>query len=202
MGQKSGFLNLNKNLVINFLWICSIMKIYIICCVPAQILYWEKSCSWDIGQNHLSQSDCRIFESTISPEQIDETASFFACCYKFTKIESSLKIFWLGMVKNGCGQSGPWTLKLTVFVPACKNQFIPSVHFWDTVNFRVSWPDWPYSFLTMATQIITIHILPNNAWYLATKFRQLIKYNGRNIFLEKSWIKLVRETSSIPLFVF
>ena len=35
MGQKLGFLNLVKNLVFNFYWISSIMKIYIICCVPA-----------------------------------------------------------------------------------------------------------------------------------------------------------------------
>ena len=35
---------------------------------------WEKSWSGDIGQNALSQSDCRIFESTITPEQMDETA--------------------------------------------------------------------------------------------------------------------------------
>ena len=40
---KIGFLNLKKNLAINF--ISSIMKIYIICCVSAQSLYWEKSCS-------------------------------------------------------------------------------------------------------------------------------------------------------------
>ena len=32
-----------------------------------------------------------------------------------------------------------------------KNQFIPSVHSWDTVNFRVLWPDWPHPFLTMST---------------------------------------------------
>ena len=37
------------------------------------------------GQNSLRQSDCRIFKSTISSEQIDKTASFFACWYKFTK---------------------------------------------------------------------------------------------------------------------
>ena len=42
MGQKQGFLNILKNFVINFYWICSIMKIYIICCVPAQIPNWEK----------------------------------------------------------------------------------------------------------------------------------------------------------------
>ena len=75
---------------------------------------WEKSCSWDIGQNALSQPDCRIFKSSISPEQIDETASFLACWYKFAKIKSWLKIFWLGIVKNGFDPSGLWTLKLTV----------------------------------------------------------------------------------------
>ena len=30
------------------------------------------------------------------------------------KIKSCLKSFWQGIVKNGCGQSGLWTLKLTV----------------------------------------------------------------------------------------
>ena len=39
--QKQGFLNLLKNLVINFFWICSVMKIFI-CCVPAQISYLGK----------------------------------------------------------------------------------------------------------------------------------------------------------------
>ena len=40
---------------------------------------WKKPFFWDIGQNALSQSDCRVFKSTISLEQIDQTASFFAC---------------------------------------------------------------------------------------------------------------------------
>ena len=66
--------NLNKYLAIIFTgWICSVMKIYIICCLPAQILYLGKSCFWDIGQNGLSKSHSRIFRSTISPEQISET---------------------------------------------------------------------------------------------------------------------------------
>ena len=29
-----------------------------------------------------------------------------------------------------------------------KNQFIPSTHSWDTVNFRVLWPGWPHPFST------------------------------------------------------
>ena len=28
-----------------------------------------------------------------------------------------------------------------------KNQFISYVHFWDTVSFKVSWPDWPHPFI-------------------------------------------------------
>ena len=88
------------------------MKSYITCCVPAEILYLEISCFWDISQNALSQWDSRIFKSTISPEQSNDRASFFACWYKFMKIKSWLKIFWLGMFKNGCDLSGLWTLKL------------------------------------------------------------------------------------------
>ena len=41
-GQRQSFLNLLKNFAINFYWICSIMKINIICCDPAQIPYLGK----------------------------------------------------------------------------------------------------------------------------------------------------------------
>ena len=41
-GPKVCFLNLKKNLIINFHWILSTMKIYIICCVSTQISYLEK----------------------------------------------------------------------------------------------------------------------------------------------------------------
>ena len=83
-GSKNGFLNFLKNLVINFYWICSIMKIYITWCVPAQIPYLRNCYSWDSGQNVLSQSDCRIFQSTISVEQISKITWIFAGWYKFT----------------------------------------------------------------------------------------------------------------------
>ena len=39
---------------------------------------WEECCSRDVGQSALSHSDCKIFKSAISPEQIDEAASFLA----------------------------------------------------------------------------------------------------------------------------
>ena len=42
MDQKQCFLNLLKNLVINFYWVCPIIKICISWRVPAQISYLEK----------------------------------------------------------------------------------------------------------------------------------------------------------------
>ena len=42
IGPKQGFLNLLRKLVIDLGWICSIMKICIICCVPIQIPYLGK----------------------------------------------------------------------------------------------------------------------------------------------------------------
>ena len=55
-GQKIGFSNLLENLVINFFWIWSIMKVYTVCCILAQIPYLGKiwflrygpKCSWPI----------------------------------------------------------------------------------------------------------------------------------------------------------
>ena len=90
------------------------MKNCIICCVPEKSYIWEKFCSWDIGQSALSQSDCRIFKSTVSPEQIDETASVWYVDTNSQKLKVDWKIFSLSMVKNGYGQSRLWTLKLAV----------------------------------------------------------------------------------------
>ena len=82
LGQKQVFLNLLKNFLINFYWICSIVKIYIVCPVHAQIPHLGKFLFLRLGQNVLGQSDCRIFLSNISPEQNNVVAWFFACWYK------------------------------------------------------------------------------------------------------------------------
>ena len=65
-GQKQGYFNLLKNLVINFYWICFLMKIYIVFCVPAQIPYLGKflflrygpKCSHPIS--HISRTNQEI----------------------------------------------------------------------------------------------------------------------------------------------
>ena len=107
----------------------------------------EKPCSWDIGQNALSQSDCRIFKSIIFPEEINETASFLACWYKFTKIKSWSNIFCLVVVKNGDGQSGLWTLKLTV-----------SQEWTDGINCELK-TDWKFMRLAWSKMGVTIHAM-------------------------------------------
>ena len=51
------------------------MKVYINCCMLRQTHTWKNFASWDMNQNVLDQSDCRIFKSTISLEQNDEKAA-------------------------------------------------------------------------------------------------------------------------------
>ena len=67
-----------------------------------------------MGQNHLGQSDYRIFRSTISLEQNAEKALFYASWYRSMEIRSWLKNIEEGMVKNGCGHFVLRTLKLAV----------------------------------------------------------------------------------------
>ena len=66
--------------------------------------------------------------------------------------------------------------------------------------------DWKYKFTTWSTSIpIPILTLPNilhSKGNQKMKFDQLIDYNKRNIFLQKSCKNQGRETSSKPSFVF
>ena len=54
-----------------------------------------------MGQNALGKSDCRIFKSTISLEQNNKKAWFFAFVYRFMEIEADGKI--LGWVYSKMG---------------------------------------------------------------------------------------------------
>ena len=67
-----------------------------------------------MGQNALDQSDCSIFQLTVSLEQNDEKAWTFAYWCRFIEIKSWLKNIGLSIAKNGCGYSGLRTLKLAV----------------------------------------------------------------------------------------
>ena len=112
--QKLSFLNLLKNLInfINFYWISSVMKIYVICCAPAQIPYlgrflflryrpicFQPTRLQDFLINHISrknQSNSLFFLHVITnPHK----------CWS--------KHFWVGIVKTFYGQSSHGTLKVT-----------------------------------------------------------------------------------------
>ena len=97
VGQKWGFLIILENLVINFFWIWSIKKVYIICCIFAQIPYLRKMWFLRYGSKYSWTIKLQDF-LTISLEETDEKARFFACWYLN---KTWLKNFWVGMVKNG-----------------------------------------------------------------------------------------------------
>ena len=63
---------------------------------------FEKSGSWDMGQNALDQSECSIdyFKLTIYLEQNDEKAWFLACWCRLIEIKSWLKNIGVGVVKK------------------------------------------------------------------------------------------------------
>ena len=52
-----------------------------------------------------------------------------------------------------------------------KNEFITSIHSWDTVNFRFPWLDWPYLFWTIPTKIFFDQFLIYVNWYQHAKIR-------------------------------
>ena len=84
-GPKTGFFEFIEKFCHYLLLTLPYDEIYFICCKFLHKFHiWENFCSWDMGQNVLRQSDCKIFQSTISLEQINEIAWFFVCLYKFT----------------------------------------------------------------------------------------------------------------------
>ena len=80
------------------------MKIgIVIFCVSAQVPYLGKIIVLEIWTKMFSASQTVVFLNQI---YLQNKLPFF---FVFNS-----KIFWVGMVKNGCGQSGHGTLKLTV----------------------------------------------------------------------------------------
>ena len=75
---------------------------------------WEKSGFWDIGQNGIGQSDCRVLKWTLTLEQSHEKAWFFVSSYKFIEIKSWLKNIGVGVVIRGSIHSGHRILILTI----------------------------------------------------------------------------------------
>ena len=108
-----GFFECVQELIYVFsIWSLWRFVLIAVCLGKSQIL--KNFGFWDMVQNAAGQSDCRIVNSTISPQQNDEKAWFFAWSYKLNEIKSCFKNIGVGMVVNGCKHSGPRTLKLAV----------------------------------------------------------------------------------------
>ena len=77
-----------------------------------------------------------------------------------------------------------------------KNQFIPSIHFWDKINFRVLWTNWSHPFLTLPTQKIFDLILiyvnlyqhAKKSGYFIDLFRTYSSLKNPAIWLRTFWL--------------
>ena len=131
-GQKQGFLNLKKNLVINFHCVYSIWKILFAVFLHK---FFGKNLVPEIQAKTLSANQIAGFlnESLLLSKLMKQSLFqhvnmgnwlmdskieltnrinlFFACWYN---MKINLKVLGVGMVKNGCGQSCDGTLKLTL----------------------------------------------------------------------------------------
>ena len=105
IGKKSVFLNLEKNLVINFHWSSSIMKIYIICFVHAQLPYLEKILFLRYSSKCSQPIRLQDFQINYFSRINWWNSLIFYMLIQIHKKYKLIKHFWLGMVKNGCSQS-------------------------------------------------------------------------------------------------
>ena len=104
------------------------MNIFIICFVPAQILYLGKilfmRCRPKYSQpiklhnfsmNYFSIANlANLVSELYKVYYISRINCFFACWYKFMQVKMTLKILGVGVIKNGFGQSCNGTLKLAL----------------------------------------------------------------------------------------
>ena len=60
------------------------------------------------------QSCDRTLKLTVFEKWADGINWIYACQYRLTKIKSWSKVFLIGLLKNGCRQSGSGNLKLTL----------------------------------------------------------------------------------------
>ena len=98
-GPKESFLNLLKNLVINFYWNCSIMKIYIICCAPAQTPHFGKFLPLRYDTMFSVKQITGFFNQ---PYLRNKSVKFCMMMQNLGKLKL-FYCFWVGVVKNGCG---------------------------------------------------------------------------------------------------
>ena len=113
MGQKQGFLNLLKNLGINFFWIGSIMKIYISYFL-AQIPYLGTFLSLRYGPTYFQPINLQDFLINSISRANQWNRLTFCMLIQIDTNYKLIKNVLVGMVKYGFDQSCHRILKLTV----------------------------------------------------------------------------------------
>ena len=105
MGQKwpeIGFFEFwLENLVINFFWIWSVTKVYIICCIVAKKAYFKKSGSRDMIQNSLSQSSARFLNNFYLWNKSTKKPNFLYINTDSWKLKADWKILGWTWSKTG-----------------------------------------------------------------------------------------------------
>ena len=102
--QQQGFLNLLKNLVVNFYLLCFMHKSHTL-----EIFVPE------IGTKIFSANQiAEFFNQPYLQNKSIKWPDFLHVYRNSLMLESQSKTFWAGIFKNVCGQFGHGTLKLTI----------------------------------------------------------------------------------------
>ena len=118
-------------MTINFSWIWWVMKVHIICYIPAEISYLENIFLMRLSQNELDQSNCMIFKSNIFLEQNDEIAWFFCMLIRIHGNYKLIERLW-----GEWGQIWVWQLRSQYSNAGCisRNWWINLVFLYGDTN--------------------------------------------------------------------
>ena len=111
MGQKQCFLIYWKILSLILLNFFHNENLYNLLCSCTNLIF-GKIVIPEIWAKMFSANQIAGFFN--QPYLQNKSMKYLACWYKFPWIKSWSKIVYMGMARNGCGQSGHWTLKLAV----------------------------------------------------------------------------------------
>ena len=115
-------------------------------------------------KNGCDQSCDGILKLTLSEEWTNWINWFLACWCRFITVKNWSKIYMVGMVKNGCGQSGHGTLKYITWFFACqyKCRSLQSFSHWKLIQSFLSVPcqrwQWLFSLWDPKTCILKMNI--------------------------------------------
>ena len=159
--------------------------------------------SQDTADSRVSWSKTMAIFDHARPKIIESTSSFpefVPACKKLVySICSFLKYSQFYSLMTRLDTLMPTQKKIDLILDFlnlyqhAKNQFTPSVHSSETVNFRVSWPDWWHPFLTMTSQKCFFQLLIYVNLYHHTKIQAVsLIYSGYMVdqkILQSDWLR-------------